>query len=703
MSEENVNSVENKKIDKKSRRRIIIESRIAVLNILLVSVIIVGGFGYLLFFKRDTISKEENRKLATFPKFTLESYFNGEYTEAVANFYDDTVPNRSFFKNKVAFLRSLKGKSYGDGDDNIVFYGPGVVIEDEPVVTTITTTSTTADTNITQTTVSENTTTVATTTTTTVPDNFNPPVDNGMISNNIVVVNNRGLMLYGGGKKNGQEYANSLNEYKKALGEGVNVYSMVCPTSVSYYMPENYAHLTASEEDNINNINSFLSDVKPVDVFTALLYHKKENIYATIINPQVCDYPNKNLCGAAVIYKVLQYLDEQYKSSAANEAIDLVGVAMVADVMDLRNQESRYLTTRGLMNIENKLIRAVIEKNAYNISNVTSPNALDAAFYISPMLNACIRTGSDEEQDNLFRAFIEKDMGQTFPYTPRKSAKNPNPVEIDEDFYAHVVRICNNLKLSKQDKVCEKECVLAMDELSQKKETKLAALNRSGMDLGLIGVLANKVANTASKPTLVLRRDREEDGKPVYRGSARNFKNSYVMDFKQDLIDSGLVISAAGHANAFGVEIFGENVKKLVEWFDAKYDNVDATKTFFVDYIMDGYVPYYLIREINEMKSLFSNFVETPFIACQNIQVRSGDIQILESQNGNKRFRFVVDDVEYLKFKLPEDDEMIRAIQNSFGDEVFSIDLVGKVSVSMFGGHATPQVMIEAYNIEVIE
>ena len=74
MSEENVNSVENKKIDKKIRRRLIIESRIAVLNILLVSVIIVGGFGYLLFFKRDTISKEENRKLATFPKFTLESY-----------------------------------------------------------------------------------------------------------------------------------------------------------------------------------------------------------------------------------------------------------------------------------------------------------------------------------------------------------------------------------------------------------------------------------------------------------------------------------------------------------------------------------------------------------------------------------------------------------------------------------------------------
>jgi single-stranded DNA-specific DHH superfamily exonuclease len=244
---------------------------------------------------------------------------------------------------------------------------------------------------------------------------------------------------------------------------------------------------------------------------------------------------------------------------------------------------------------------------------------------------------------------------------------------------------------------------LALLRSLQKKESKLAVFNRTGMDLGLIGVLANKVANTIDKPTLVLRRDREEDGKVVYKGSARNFKNSYVMDFKQDLLDSGLVLFAAGHSNAFGLEIYGENVIKLQRWFDEKYENVDASKTFYVDYLLDGSVPFYIVREINEMKSLFSNFVETPFVGCQNVQVSSGDVQILESQNGNKRFSFKVDDVEFIKFKLDEDDEMIRAVQNSFGDEVFNISLVGKVSVSMYGGKATPQMIIEAYDIEVVE
>lgn len=426
------------------------------------------------------------------------------------------------------------------------------------------------------------------------------------------------------------------------------------------------------------------------------------NTFATIINPQICEYPNKTLCGTAVVYKVLQFLDDQYNSSAANRNLDLVGIAMVADIMDLRNHESRFLTTRGLMNIENKLIKAVIDKNSYSISNTNSPNAVDAAFYISPMMNACIRTGSEEEKNNLFRALIEKDMGQTFKYKPRKSAKNPDPVEIDEDFYVHVARICYNLKTAKQDKVCEKECDLALATIKEQQDTKLVVLNRSGMDMGLIGVLANKVSNTAMKPTIVLRKVKEDENGELFMGSARNFRNSYVQNFKQNLIDSGLVSKAAGHDNAFGVEIYKHNVRKLINWFEEHYDGIDANKTYYVDYLMNGGIPYHVVREVNEMKSLFSNFVEAPFLACQNIQVKASDVQVLEAQNGNKRFRFVVDDVEYVKFKLQEDDEMVTLLDDCFGDEVLNIEVVGKVSVSFFGGVATPQMIIEDYGVEVL-
>lgn len=267
------------------RRRLLIKRYIASFNIIVISMIFVVGFSYLLFFKRETIAHEENRELAEFPKFTLSSYLSGEFTEGIAEYYDDTVHNRSRIKKFIASsLLPLKGRPYGDEGIEIVGIGfennsddPADEPNTEPPTQPVTTT-TASDSSDTTTTVSTSTETAAATTTT-LPDNKNPAAE-GEIADNIVIVNNRGLMLYGGGKENGLEYAASLNAYKAALGNSVNVYSMVCPTAVSYYMPENYLNLTASEKDNIDNINSALSGVTPVDIFDPLLLHKNENIYS---------------------------------------------------------------------------------------------------------------------------------------------------------------------------------------------------------------------------------------------------------------------------------------------------------------------------------------------------------------------------------------------------------------------------------------
>ena len=427
-----------------------------------------------------------------------------------------------------------------------------------------------------------------------------------------------------------------------------------------------------------------------------------ENPYAVVINPQTCDYPNKNLCGAAVVYKVLQYFDGKYGRTWANTYLDLMAVAMVADIMDLRNPESRFLTTRGLMNIENKLLKAVIEKNSYSISNTNNPNAIDIAFYVSPTLNACIRTGSAEEKDNLFRAFLEDDRGQTFKYKPRKSEKNPNPVEIDEDFYVHVVRVSINLKSSKQDKVCERELGSIVDFLEARKDTKLVVLRKDNFDYELIGVLANKVANTIQKPTIIVKRFEETPEGVLYKGSARNFKNSYVENFKESVLESGLVINAAGHANAFGIEVYGHNVNALIDWFEEKFADQDSTKTFYVDFIFDGGVPYSVCRDVHEMRALFSNFVEAPFVASTNIEVRAGDIHVLAAKNGNLRFEFTVDDVKYVKFKLPNDDQLLELLDYVSEDEIITFNVVGKPNMGYYSGHATPQVIIDDYDCEVL-
>lgn len=61
---------------------------------------------------------------------------------------------------------------------------------------------------------------------------------------------------------------------------GVNVYSMVIPTSVEYYLPDDVTGFTASQKNKIEYIGENLTLAKSVDVWDVLAAHKEEPIYA---------------------------------------------------------------------------------------------------------------------------------------------------------------------------------------------------------------------------------------------------------------------------------------------------------------------------------------------------------------------------------------------------------------------------------------
>ncbi|MCR4925792.1 MAG: hypothetical protein K5917_05845 [Clostridiales bacterium] len=234
---------------------------IAILTIFLLTVSIC-----LIVMKRPTVSYVENRTLAKFPEFSFASYFSGEYTDQISQFYNDTVPNRDKFKGFTSNIVNCFGFG-GNNDNGAQFYGNAIEIESSSV----------SETNAEATTNSGVVTTTAPATTTKQVGN---EIEEGVISNGILVINNRGLMLYGGSYQVGRNYASYLNTYKLELGKDVNIYSMVVPTSVAYYLPEKYKKYSASQLDNINNINSYLKDVKAVDVYSVLEQHKDEAIYS---------------------------------------------------------------------------------------------------------------------------------------------------------------------------------------------------------------------------------------------------------------------------------------------------------------------------------------------------------------------------------------------------------------------------------------
>lgn len=263
-------------------------------------------------FPREEVSELEKRKLAKFPELTAESYFSGDFTEGVSEWFSDTVPFRDDLMELSSELRSFKGIS-GISKEGITLHGVGGTVKPEsrpelpskpeqtskpeqsskPEVTSKPDTETSVPEDESSAPVQDE---PVTSEPEEIPDEGNSQIEApeteepdsedalDIKNNGIAVVGNgaatRALMLYGGSYSTGESYAKVINKYKETLGDGVNVYSMVIPTAVEFYSPAELKPYTASQLDNINWIIENLSDdVKAVDVYTTLSQHTDEVIY----------------------------------------------------------------------------------------------------------------------------------------------------------------------------------------------------------------------------------------------------------------------------------------------------------------------------------------------------------------------------------------------------------------------------------------
>lgn len=87
-----------------------------------------------------------------------------------------------------------------------------------------------------------------------------------------------GLMGCWGLLENCDRYAAALNKMAQSLS-GVNVYSMVIPTSSEFYVPDDITGFTDSQKGKIDRVKAGLSGVADVDVYSALAAHTDEYIY----------------------------------------------------------------------------------------------------------------------------------------------------------------------------------------------------------------------------------------------------------------------------------------------------------------------------------------------------------------------------------------------------------------------------------------
>ena len=424
-------------------------------------------------------------------------------------------------------------------------------------------------------------------------------------------------------------------------------------------------------------------------------HHEKEedNPYALIVNNQMSNsYPNKCLCGAGVVYRFLQALDDENWNEFADDYLDLCALANVSDVMDMRSFETRYLTDLGLLNINNKCFKALIDAQNYSMNGKV--NIHNIQWYITPILNGMIRIGSQEEKELLFRAFIEQD--EFFEY--KKRATKDKPAEtIQESIYDRAARLCKNAK-SRQDKQKEKS-VEQIAEIAQSIpfDDKVVMIDTSDiLDTGLTGVVAIKIAEMFNKPCILLNKFLDKKtGKITYGGSARNVNHSPIESFK-DIVNSTNVFNfGKGHANAFGVNLDLDKKDEAINVMNNILRDVEYDSTYRVDFILDiEDVSIKLITELARFEDIVCQGIEEPMLAVENISLIKDCFEIFGKNEDT--ISFMIDEIKYIQFKCKEGNPLYDWIQNAWDEnDSVTFNIVGKPSINEYNGVRTPQIIIE--------
>ena len=444
---------------------------------------------------------------------------------------------------------------------------------------------------------------------------------------------------------------------------------------------------------------------KGVDVLV-IDHHEADKISenAVIINNQLCDYPTKSLSGVGMVYKFCSYMDELLNVDYADDYLDLVALGMVADMMDLRDFETRHLITRGLENIRNPYFKGMVDKQAYSLKDGISP--IGVAFYIAPYVNATIRMGTQEEKLMLFESMLDYRGYELVPSTKR-GCKGQTETRVEQ-----ACRNCTNIK-NRQTKARDAALENIERIIKEKNllENKILAikLDTFAADRNLTGLIANQLMAKYQRPVLLLNKTYydmtlcEEDGTPIetrsvlsWEGSGRGYDKSKFDNLREFLKESDLVLYAEGHANALGVGIADMHFADFIDYSNQELAEFDFTPCYKVDFIFSGSdFRGTDIVEIAELKSLWGQGVDEPLVAIEHINVYAGNV-ILMSPDKSPTLKITLPNgTSLIKFKSSQ--EEYEKLRSETG--CITINVVGKCERNIWNGTVTPQIIIEDYEI----
>jgi len=336
-----------------------------------------------------------------------------------------------------------------------------------------------------------------------------------------------------------------------------------------------------------------------------------------VLNPNRhdCAYPEKNLCGAGVAFKLVQALlatlpwPVEKQRRVAESFLKLVAIATVADVVPLTG-ENRVMVRYGLDGlraVRNPGLRALLDVAGFK--GEAFPSARQVAFQIAPRLNAA---GRMDTAKTVIDLFLTDDAARAGELAQQLHDQNAERRSVQAEIGA----------------VCE----------SQPIDDSTSALVYYGEDWhrGVLGIVASRLVERFHRPVFVLGRN-SEDG--LAQGSGRSIPAFHLLDALDSMRD--LFVKYGGHEFAAGVTLEAARVAEFRERFSAcaaaRLRPEDFQPSLEIDAVLE-------LREIDEQSvqevlslAPFGNGNPPPLFAALNVEVAAAPSVVKE-----KHLRIVV-------------------------------------------------------------
>ncbi len=256
-------------------------------------------------------------------------------------------------------------------------------------------------------------------------------------------------------------------------------------------------------------------------------------------NRDDCTYPDKNLSGCGVGFKLMQAYCRinDYDEAELNQYLDLLAVSIASDIVPIIG-ENRILAYHGLKHLnENpsmglKSIIDVVGLGDHQIS------ISDIVFKIGPRINAAGRINSGSDAVRLLiseSTDIAKQMSQD--------------IEASNDERKNLDRITTQEAL---------EVIEGSERLMKAKST---VLFNPEWHKGVVGIVASRLTEIYYRPTIIL-----TESKGLATGSARSVDGFDL--YKAIESCSDLLTNFGGHMYAAGLTMPLENVEAFIDRFE---------------------------------------------------------------------------------------------------------------------------------------